>query len=454
MSRPLVLCLVSLVPGLVGCDTRPCDAGSLTSALASARSGGVVEVGACRIAGAFEIPGGVTLRGTDGSVLASVDDRAVLTASAGATVQGLEIDVDHGGFGVIGRSGELALEDVDVRVTRGIGVGIDASSLTATRVTLDGPITDENADFAPMSAAETGTFGIIGRGLTMDHAIVLTDVRVSDFAVAGVSIGGGVLTWQGVESGPDVEGVRGVGIAMFGGFAGLFSVEVASMRSGVGMPGIGVVASPLAGEDAELLANGLVVESGDGYGLFGDGAAIALEDARFADLGLVGVRLQGGLLDATTLVAERNGGAGVLAIDTESVRIEGGRLDAQREALFVTMLGSARIADGLEVVRDSSGAPPLDLEVARVTMSDNARAGLLLDASDGTIGSLRLEDVTVTASGSGYGAITQRTPVPASWDAMITRAGAAATNDAAFSTPIDVVGIMMPPGLVATPPLF
>ncbi|MBN8613342.1 MAG: hypothetical protein J0L92_22300 [Deltaproteobacteria bacterium] len=449
------LVVLTLLATLTGCDARPCDAAALTNALASARDGETVEVGACRIAGAFTIPDGVTLSGVAGSVLASVDDRAVLEASGRAFVRGLDVEVDHGGFGVIGR-GELSIEDVEVRVTRGVGIGVEAASLTATRVSLDGPITDENADFAAMSAAETGTFGLVARGLTRDHTITLDDVHVSDFAVAGVSIGGGVLTWQGRDSGPDVEGVRGVGLAIFGTIGAVFSLEVAGMRSGVGMPGIGVVASPLAGEEAQLLADELSVHDGDGYGLFGDGSAISLRDGRFADLGLIGVRVQGGLLDAEDLVAERNGGAGVLAIDTESVRIERGRLDAQRESLFVTMLGSARIADGLQVVRDpmSADAPPLDLTLVGVSLSDNARAGLLLDASDGAIATLRIEDVTVSATGTSLGAITQRASVAAGWDAMITRAGAAAANDAAFSTPIDVVGIMMPPGLIATPPPF
>ena len=89
-----------------------------------------------------------------------------------------------------------------------------------------------------------------------------------------------------------------------------------------------------------------------------------------------------------------------------------------------------------------------------VSLGDNARAGLLLDANDASVGGLRIENVTASASGSGYGAVTQRTPVPDGWDTGIARMGAAATNDAAFSTPIDVVGIMMPPGLVATPPPF
>ncbi|MBX7195841.1 MAG: hypothetical protein K1X94_27550 [Sandaracinaceae bacterium] len=447
---------VALATPLAGCESLPCDAGALTSALGAAGSGDVVEIGACRIAGAFEVPAGVTVRGMSGTVLASVDARPVLTALGPASVSRLEIDVDHGGVGVVARTGALTLTNLDLVVTRGVGVGVEGVPLTASLVRLRGPITEANAAFAPMAAAETGTFGLVARGLASGQTVTLTDVHVADFAVAGVSVGGGTLTWSGPTIPTDVEGIRGVGIALFGTHASLEGVEVASMRSGVGMPGIGVVASPLEGAATELAATELVVRDGDGYGLFGDGAAIVLDGAELRDLGLMGVRLQGGSLEATDLAALRNGGAGVMAIDTDHVGIERGQLDAQREALFVTSLGSVRVADGLEMVRDpdSADAPPLDLTLIDVSLGDNARAGLLLDANDASVGGLRIENVTASASGSGYGAVTQRTPVPDGWDTGIARMGAAATNDAAFSTPIDVVGIMMPPGLVATPPPF
>jgi hypothetical protein len=446
--------LTSVVSGLTaGCDERPCDATALERALAAAGAGDVVEVGACRIAGAFEIPDGVIVRGASGSTLVSVDERPVLEALGGARVEHLAIEVDHGGLGVVARAGSLSLEDLEVRVSRGVGLGVEGSSLSATRVHVTGPITAENAAFAPMSASETGTFGLVARALDPEDTITLDAVHLRGLAVAGVSIDGGALTWRGAAEGADVEGVRGVGLATFGTSTTLSSVEITSMLAGVGMPGIGVVASA----ESALEAEGLEVHDGAGYGLFADDSAVTLAGGtRMADLGLMGVRLQGGSLDATGLVAERNGGAGVMAIDTVRVHLEGGRLDAQESALFVTMLGSVEIGDGIQVVRDprTGDAPPIDLALVDVSISDNVRAGLLLDASDDARTTLRLEGVTVSATGAGYGAIAQRTPLAAGWDATVSRSGAAAANDAAFSTPIDVVGIMMPPGVVASPPPF
>lgn len=452
-SLGLVVALASCAIGTTGCDGGPCDAASLAQALAEARPGETVVIGACRIAGSFAVPAGVTLRGVDGSVLASATDAAVVSLGEGSTLASVEVDVDHGGPGVLARDARVVVEDVEVVVTRGLGLGISRGSLDAARLELRGPITDDTAAFAPTSTAETGTFGIVARDLTAADAITLEDVHVRDFAVAAVSIGGGSLVWEGRGDGPDVEGTRGVGVALFGTRAHL-SIEVASMRAGVGMPGIGVVASPLDGTGTELVGEGLVVRDGAGYGVFGDHSSVRLDGARLSDLGLMGVRLQGGSLDATDLVAERDGGAGVMAIDTDSVRIERGRLDLQREALFVTELDSVRVADGLEMVRDPDtlGAPPLDLTLIDVSLGDNARAGLLLDASGGPVSQLRLEGVSVSATGTAYGAITQRTPVASGWDGSVTRTGAAAANDAGFSTPLDIVGIMMPPGLVATPP--
>ncbi len=439
----------------IGCAGGPCTATELEAALAEAAPGEVVRVGACRITGSFVLPAGVSLEGQSGSVLTSAGPEPVIDAPAGAVdVRALRVEVDHGGVGIRARGGaELALRDVTVVVTRGVGVGVDGGALTVEGLTLEGPITEENAAFAPMSSAETATFGLVSRD-TGDRAVHLSDVHVRGFAVAGVSIGGGVLTWDGRADGPDVEGCRGVGIALFGTRATLTSVEVAAMFSGVGMPGIAVVASALAGRGTELDASALEAHDGDGYGLFADGSNVALTGARFADLGLMGVRLQGGSLGATDLVAERNGGAGLLAVDATSVQIERGRFDGQTEALFVSALGSVRVADGIEIVRDPEtiGAPPIDLVLTDVSLSANARAGLLVDAADGAITRLALSGVMVSADGAAYGAITQRAGVAAGWDAMITRAGAAAANDPAFSGTVDVVGIMMPPGLVATPP--
>jgi hypothetical protein len=72
-----------------GCGPAPiCDRAALEAALAAARPGDVVEVGACTIDGAFVLPDDVTLAGTSGTLLRSVGTDPVVRPDGpvGATI--------------------------------------------------------------------------------------------------------------------------------------------------------------------------------------------------------------------------------------------------------------------------------------------------------------------------------------------------------------------------------
>lgn len=452
-----VLVVLGLVAFAGGCGAGgPCSAADLSAALAGAHAGDTVTVGACRVAGAFTVPTGVTLAGQSGSVLASVEGGDPVLATAGAvTLRSLAIEVDHGGVGVRASGGDLLVEDVSVEVTHGLGVGADGVGLTLRRVQVHGSVTEASAFGAPLDPSETSTFGVVGRALG-DHDVLLEDVTLGGFAIAAASFTEGVLTWHGRAEGPDVEGTRGVGIALFGTLATFDSVEVAAMLAGPGMPGVGVSAAPLPTRAGGLDAGDLVVHEGEGYGLFDDGADVRLAGAAFTNMGLAGIRMQGGTLAATDLACDGNGGAGLVAVDAVSVSIERGHLDTTVERGFVTATGTIPSAEGIQIVRDPSvaSAPPIDLTLTSVQLEDNARAGLLVDAAGGAVTRLALTAVTASATGTGLGAVAQNTTPPAGWDADVTRVGAALTNDPAFAGALPVLGIMMPPGLVAAAPSF
>lgn len=438
-------------------DSGICGRAELEAALAAAAPGDTVLVGACVIEGSFVLPDEVTLAGQEESVLRSTTAEPVVSTdgSVGATLRDLRVEVQHGGVGIraVG-GGTLHLEDVTVDVTRGIAVGIRASGAEVHGLSIVGPIDETNADFASLEPADTGAFGLVGAELGA-HEISLERFHAEGFSVAAVSLAEGTLSWVGAESGADVEATRGVGVALFGTEATLDSVAIDGMLSGFSLPGLGLTVSSLGGRTATLDASGLAVTDGAGYGLFSDGADVVLRDATFADLGLAGARLQGGTFDATDLVAERNRGAGVMAINTVSVSIERARLDAQLTHVFsISAVVSYRIGDGIDVLRDPESTvpgPPLDLRLADVTMTNNERAGLLLDAADG-LASVDLVRVEVTAMAAGFGAVKQRTPLPIGWDSMVVRSPEAVANDLGFPGMIDVLGIMMPPGFEAMPP--
>lgn len=439
----------------VGCGNGAvCDADALRAALAAARPGDTVLVGACTVAGSFTVPSGVTLAGQGGSVLASVEGALpVVRVEGEATVRSLGLRVEHGGVGLRVSGTRVTATDLDVGVVRGLGIGLDGAGVHATHVRVHGPVDATNVLGASLDPAETGTFGIVGRALG-SHEVVLDDVYVTGFSIAAVSLTEGVLRWTGRASGADVEATRGVGIALFGTDATFSSVEVAGMLGGPGMPGVGVSAAPSSTAAGRFALGDLAVRDGEGYGLFSDGADVALAGASFAHMGLAGIRLQGGTLMASALRCDGNGGAGLLAVDAESVSVLGGDLGATITRGFVTPTGTVPSGDGVQVVRTASTAPMLDLGLDDVRLVDNERAGLVLDAAGEAVTALMLTRVSVTATGTGLGAVTQNAVVAAGWDADVMRAGAAIANDPAFHGALPIQGIMMPPGLVASAPTF
>ncbi len=335
-----------------------------------------------------------------------------------------------------------------------MGIGLDATAAELTHVRVHGPVTAANVATASLDPDETGTFGIVGRALG-DHEVTLDDVHLDGFAIAAVSLTEGVLAWTGRASGADVEATRGVGLALFGTSATLDSVEIAGMLGGPGMPGVAISCATSGARPGACALGDVHVHDGEGYGLFSDRAQPTLAGARFEHLGLAGIRLQGGTLEATDLICDGNGGAGLLAVDATSVDVERGELSRTITRGFVTSTGTVPSGEGVQLVRATpASAPPIALRLVDVQLVDDERAGLLLDAASGAVASLELTRVQVSGQGTSLGAVGQNVTLPGGWDADVTRSGATAANDAAFAGSIPVQGIMMPPGLVASAPAF
>jgi hypothetical protein len=458
-GRSLCSALVAALAA-AGCGVGGvCGEPELTAALGAAREGDVVEVGDCTVAGAFTLPGGVTLRGAgNGAVLRSVEGGApVITIGTGspARVESLTIEVHHGGIGLraVG-TGAPELRGLDVRVERGVAIGL-GSLTSATIVDLDliGPITRANAATAPMTPDLTGTFGLVTRDVAM---LSLESVRARGFALAAISIERGRATWVDRDDATDVHETRGVGVALFGAEATLDGLEVGAMLGAPGLPGVAIGAMDDAGAPSHATAERVTIEGGDGYGFFADASDLVLATVEVRDLVSAGICLQGGSLVGSDLVVERNGGAGVLAIDTTSVSIQRASLGAHRQILYVAASGpTASIGDGIHVVRESGAAPPVDLSLVDVEVVDNVRVGLIVDAADTAPARFELTRVLARAEGmEAYGVIAQRaTMLPATWESGVTREGSALANDASAPM-LDIAGIVMPPAAMARAPAF
>lgn len=451
-----MLAVLTLASLLAGCDPSLCSEGALTRALAEARAGDVVEVGPCEVRGAFTVPAGVLVRGAGPeSVLGSVEGGApVLDLAPGAStrIEALTLAVDHGGYGVRGHAAQqLVVRAVRVEVTRGIALGFRDSEVSIADVDLRGPITAENAATAPREPALTGAFGLTAVGSSLSVAAL----RARGFAVGAVALEGGELEWLDPDELEDVEATLGAAIGLFGVTAVLDGVEVSGVLAGFDRPGFAIVAAPSStGAPTDLIARDVRIANGAGYGVLGHGSDIVLEGVTIDGLGLVGAHVQsGGSLRASDVAVRGSGGAGLVALDQDSIVLERSSFSEQRVASLTSGALTVRAADGVHVRRTSASAPAMQLVASDLVLVDNARAGLLLDGADAAPAQLSLLRVRVSASEpSAYGAIAQRTSVAPDWDAEIVREGVAIANDAGFTGMIDPVGILMPPTLVAFPP--
>jgi len=419
-SLPAVLA-ATLLAAAIGCaGDEPADAcADLETALAGASSGTTVRLGACRVEGAFTVPAGVTLAG----------------AGPEATVVG----------GTVVLSAGAALEDLAVETERGTGVTVASGSARIAGVTLTGPITEANASDVPSSPdpASTATHGIVVDSAGSAAApVVLDDVRVRGFASFGLLAVDSVVEWSTGSASDNL----GVGIGVDGGSIELVGLEVCRTLSGLRtVPAYGVV---LTGS-VEATTSVVTVCDTQGVGVLSHDARAVHSDFTGAGNSEPALWAQrGGRLEINgsgTLLSD-NGVAGVVLAGTAEALVRDARIDGTRlTSILVEDLGNIDVGDAIQVVLDG---PTTGVRIENVTLTDNARAGLVFDLPDGaTVADSTVGALTVTASGDSLGAVAQTDsgPIPGgTWDARVTRAGATATNDAAFTGALDVVGIIGP----------
>ena len=103
---------------------------------------------------------------------------------------------------------------------------------------------------------------------------------------------------------------------------------------------------------------------------------------------------------------------------------------------------SVEVGDGIQLVGTTQAVTLED-----ITLSGNARVGVLVDLDGGTMDSFSMAGVSVDGVDDALGAIAQGGTLSAGWDDGVTRQGATAANDAAFSDVLDVVSIVDPSDL-------
>lgn len=485
----------------VGCGEEPsrgplCDASEVAAALLDARSGDTVRLGACTIAGAFVVPGGVTVVG------AGVGETRLVGPGGGVAVDLLPradavtklSDLTVESPGLVGvradGAGRLLVERVTVEASAGVALGIVSATEAVLRdVELVGPVTADNASdpvfllVAPTAdvpvpescsgepeceadarqSVDCPSCGQVeqvcnacghwvtvtaayGLALEATEAATLERVNVSGFASFGVVLrertpegasAAGVLSWTGGTIATNL----GVGLYADGAVSlDLHGVTIDDTLSGQrGLPSYGAVVV----DGVALTTTDLTLRDNDRYGLVQSAATAhhtALEATGNGDAALWvgdsdGFTIAGGSIRGNTF-------AGIVVNGSSGVTLEDLEVSGTAEALHMLgPWGAVRVGDGIQLVDTTE-----DVSLTRVLLADNTRVGLLVDLGDAEVSPLVLQDVTVRAEGTSLGAIAgtadqdthDLTPGgPAGWDDGVTREGATAANDLAAASALD-----------------
>lgn len=402
---------------LVGC-ADPCDPATLDAALRVASAGEVVEAGACRYEASFTVPSGVTLRG-QGSA-------STIVAGSGA---GSAIVVGDG----------AVLEALGVEVARGRGVSASEARVTLRDVVIRGPL--DAAGAAALGPAptptETATHGlVITAGGRADAPVELSNVEVRGFARFGALLIDSHVVWEGGAASESL----GTGIMASGGSLEAADLEVCSIWRGSSPFGYGLVTRGGASVETDRL----VLCDNEGAGALHDGAGAvhrSLDASGNEDAALWVQRVASFTLEGATLTGNRL--AGVVLVDADAATIEDSSIAGTREATRIVDDLELRAGDGVQAILPTASG----LRLARVTLSGNERAGIVLQAADGIVPATVATDVVVEAEGDALGALAQTESAlldPSVWGAGLERRGAALANDPAAIDRVSVLGAVAP----------
>lgn len=450
MRQSLLLLAASLLLGACtqGGDDAPasCDPGELQAALEGAGAGDTVRIGTCRVTASITVPAGVTLEGAGvgESILVGAQGEIPLTvepAAAGTFVRNLRVESNGPAGIVVEGAGAATIEHVEIASSRGIGLGVEGlDALTLTNVSLRGPVDAANASsyLPPVSAEEVATHGLVLVGV---GTATLADVESSGYAQFGALIVDSTITWAGGGTPANL----GTGLMTWGGAATLTSLDLSGTFQGLQLvPAYGGV---FAG-GADVDTTSLRVSDGEGYGLLHSEATARHIDLTARNNGLAAVWLQNCSafeLSGAGSGLVGNGLAGIVAVDSSGVTLRHAHVDATvTRTAIVAETGSVEVGDGIQLVGTTRNVTLEDL-----TLSGNARVGILVDLAGAAADGFSLNRVSVDGSDEALGAIVQGGTLDAGWDDGVTRQGATAVNDAAFADELGVVGIVGPSDIPA-----
>jgi hypothetical protein len=434
------LALIAPLPLACGGSGGICTSPDLAAALSRARMGDVVTMGSCKITGAFTVPSGVTLKGAGplaSFIAVPAGARGLSLQTLGTTrVEDLAI-LGGGAIGIYSSGdgvGAIAISNVVVTATRGVGIGIErVASAALTDVKLSGTASDMNVaglsgDIGP---ADAPTHGIV---LSKVGAATLARVESDAFARFGVLAVSSPLTWS---TGGAMHNL-GVGLFVQGSTAMLDSIDLSGTLRGTSLDLLGYSAAFTGG--STIATSHLVVSNSEGYGLVHDGGSVGMHADLIAanNHGIAVFAQHGSTIDVSGALSD-NGRGGIFAIGAHRVSVHDATIARTHLGIQIDGDRSVMIGDGIQVV---GGAD--NVQVKSVTLDENERVGALFDLGGGRITASALSDVHVTTSSAAFGVIAENGAKTTDWDSGVMRAGGAAANDRTFSGSLDTVRAVGP----------
>jgi hypothetical protein len=345
----------------------------------------------------------------------------------------------------LGGSGIARLADVEVRISRGVGIGAEGlAELVLQDVSVTGPVTADNATMQPVEPTPevTATHGIVIVGI---DSASLIEVEVSGIAMVGALFVDSRTTWNGGGATDNL----GTGLMAAGGTIDLNALEVCRTLQGFRLPPVfgGVFAGGV-----DVTSTDLDVCGNDGYGLVHSGASGHHENLVGADNANAALWIQqstGVTVDGAMTSFADNEFAGVVVIDSSDVTVADASVERTRQVVrTVGLTGRVEVGDGVQLVRSTD-----NITLRNINLVDNERAGLLLELGSGNTDGVSLSTVAASGTGVQLGVVAQSGTLGTGWDDGVTRSGALETNDATFlasGVPLDIVEVVTPTDLPQT----
>jgi hypothetical protein len=380
----------------------------------------------------------LTGAGIGQTTIAGSDPITLLPGSPATTLRGARIE-SASGFGVRAEGpGSVAIEDVEVIVSLGVGLGVrGVDSVSIADVVALGPVDASNASAQPSSATpDPASSATHGAALDSVRSASVTGLTVAGFAYFGVLSLESDLDWAG----GDATGNLGAGVMVSGGTATIEEVVVCGT-----LLGARALSFALLSVGATLETRAILVCESASFGVFQQGGSATHVD-------LVSERNEGPGLHAQNGTSTQLGGAGTALtgnrfsaltfVDASGVSVRDASIEGTARATRVFgEVGTIMIGDGIHLVRTSG------ITIEGVRLEANERAGLFIDGGGAPLSGFTATSVTVDAAGAALGAVMQNGSAPPGWDDGIVRLGVTEANDASFGGMLDAVGAIGPKNL-------